>query len=66
MGAHWATSGRFDDAGYLYIVDRKKDMIISGGSNVCRARSRGGVARDGPGTGSRGHRVAASEMGARW
>ncbi len=23
--------GRFDDEGYLYIVDRKKDMIISGG-----------------------------------
>lgn len=26
--------GRFDSEGYLYIVDRKKDMIISGGENI--------------------------------
>jgi len=26
--------GRFDDEGYLYIVDRKKDMIIRGGENI--------------------------------
>ncbi len=26
--------GRFDEAGFLYILDRKKDMIISGGVNV--------------------------------
>jgi len=26
--------GRFDEAGYLYIVDRNKDMNISGGENV--------------------------------
>jgi len=26
--------GRFDDQGYLYIVDRKHDMIISGGKNI--------------------------------
>ena len=26
--------GRIDDAGYLYIVDRKKDMILSGGENI--------------------------------
>jgi long-chain acyl-CoA synthetase len=33
----WVTShdlGRFDDEGYLYIVDRKKDMIVTGGMNV--------------------------------
>lgn len=26
--------GRFDEDGYLYIVDRKKDMILSGGYNI--------------------------------
>jgi long-chain acyl-CoA synthetase len=26
--------GRFDDDGYLYILDRKKDMIIAGGVNI--------------------------------
>ncbi len=26
--------GRFDEEGFLYLVDRKKDMIISGGVNV--------------------------------
>jgi acyl-CoA synthetase (AMP-forming)/AMP-acid ligase II len=26
--------GRFDEEGYLYLVDRKKDMVITGGYNV--------------------------------
>jgi acyl-CoA synthetase (AMP-forming)/AMP-acid ligase II len=26
--------GRLDDEGFLYIVDRKKDMILSGGQNI--------------------------------
>ncbi|HTU57844.1 MAG TPA: AMP-binding protein, partial [Polyangiales bacterium] len=26
--------GRFDDDGFLYVVDRKKDMIIAGGVNI--------------------------------
>jgi len=26
--------GRLDDAGYLYVLDRKKDVIITGGENV--------------------------------
>ncbi len=33
----WVTvgdMGRLDDEGYLYLVDRKKDMIITGGENV--------------------------------
>ncbi len=26
--------GRIDDAGYLYVVDRRKDIVITGGENV--------------------------------
>lgn len=31
---HSGDLGRFDEGGYLYVVDRKKDMIKSGGENV--------------------------------
>jgi acyl-CoA synthetase (AMP-forming)/AMP-acid ligase II len=31
---HTGDIGQFDEQGYLYIVDRKKDMILSGGENV--------------------------------
>ncbi|MCF7980372.1 MAG: acyl--CoA ligase [Pseudomonadales bacterium] len=36
-GRQWLRSGdigRIDEQGYLYIVDRKKDMILSGGQNI--------------------------------
>lgn len=31
---HTGDMGRYDEKGYIYIVDRKKDMIVTGGENV--------------------------------
>jgi acyl-CoA synthetase (AMP-forming)/AMP-acid ligase II len=34
---HTGDGGRMDDSGYVYIVDRIKDMIVTGGENVYSA-----------------------------
>jgi fatty-acyl-CoA synthase len=40
---HTGDIGYMDDGGYVYIVDRKKDMIISGGFNVYCAEVEAGI-----------------------
>jgi fatty-acyl-CoA synthase/long-chain acyl-CoA synthetase len=43
----WFHSGdlcRSDDEGYIYVVDRKKDMIISGGENIYSAEVENAIA----------------------
>ena len=35
--------GRFDEDGFLILMDRKKDLIISGGFNIYPVRSGGGA-----------------------
>lgn len=39
--------GRFDEEGHLYIVDRKKDMIIRGGFNIYPAEIERVICQDG-------------------
>jgi fatty-acyl-CoA synthase len=40
---HTGDVGYYDEQGYFYIVDRKKDMIISGGFNVFSAEVEAGI-----------------------
>jgi acyl-CoA synthetase (AMP-forming)/AMP-acid ligase II len=42
---HTGDGGRMDDEGFLYIVDRVKDMIVSGGENVHSTEVERAVAR---------------------
>ena len=62
----WFHSGdlvRDDDEGFIYVVDRKKDMIISGGENVYPAEIEQ-VLREHPAVAEvRGRRRPAPEMG---
>jgi acyl-CoA synthetase (AMP-forming)/AMP-acid ligase II len=42
---HTGDSGRMDDDGYIFIVDRLKDMIVSGGENVYSAEVENALAQ---------------------
>ncbi|BCO46853.1 acyl-CoA synthetase [Mycobacterium intracellulare] len=42
---HTGDAGYIDEQGYLYVVDRLKDMIITGGENVYSAEVENAVAR---------------------
>jgi len=42
---HTGDAGYLDAAGYLYVVDRLKDMIVTGGENVYSAEVENAVAR---------------------
>jgi len=61
----WLCTGdvaKADDRGFLYIVDRKKDMIISGGFNVYPKESRPPLFGH-PSEGRRCHRVPDDKWG---
>ncbi|MCK5892608.1 AMP-binding protein [Aeromicrobium sp.] len=63
---HTGDMGRVDEAGHLYLVDRVKDMIVTGGSNVY-AREVEEVLVDAPGVGQAAvvglpHRVWGEEV----
>ena len=47
---HTGDLGRVDDEGYLYVVDRAKDMLISGGLNVYPAEIERLLCRRSPGS----------------
>jgi acyl-CoA synthetase (AMP-forming)/AMP-acid ligase II len=42
---HTGDGGRMDDKGYVFVVDRIKDMIVSGGENVYSAEVENAVAQ---------------------
>ena len=60
---HTGDIGYLDDDGFLYIVDRAKDMIITGGFNVYSAEVEQALMAASGGAGLRGDRPARREVG---
>ncbi|WP_395701310.1 long-chain-fatty-acid--CoA ligase [Aquabacterium sp.] len=42
---HTGDAGRFDEDGFLYVVDRLKDMVVTGGENVYSAEVENAIAQ---------------------
>ncbi len=60
---HTGDIGYLDEDNYLFIVDRAKDMIITGGFNVYSAEVEQVLLAHPGRAGLRGHRPARREMG---
>ncbi len=60
---HTGDIGYLDEDNYLYIVDRAKDMIITGGFNVYSAEVEQALLAHPAVHGLRGHRPAGRKMG---
>ena len=60
---HTGDGGRMDDNGYVFVVDRIKDMIITGGENVYSAEVENALAKHPAVAAVRGDRGARPRLG---
>ena len=60
---HTGDAGYLDEEGYLFLVDRVKDMIVTGGENVYSAEVENAIAQAPGGAAGRRHRHPEREVG---